>query len=103
MHSGTPSPGSDRPLGTVQGLMGAAAGRQWRLPARRNRVRVERKIEVRMRDGVTLLADHYIPVTTEAVPTVLVRCPYGRGFPYALLSAQLYAERGYHVLLQSTR
>jgi uncharacterized protein len=103
MRSGTPSPGSAKPLGTVQRLMGAAAGRQWRLPARRNRVRVVRKVEVPMRDGVTLLADHYIPVTTEPVPTVLVRCPYGRGFPYALLSAQLYAERGYHVLLQSTR
>ena len=94
---------SDRPLGTVQGLAGAAAGRLWRLPARRNPVRVERKVEVRMRDGVTLFADHYVPVTTEPVPTILVRCPYGRGFPYALLSAQLYAERGYHVLLQSTR
>jgi putative CocE/NonD family hydrolase len=83
--------------------MGAVTGRQWRLPPRRNRVRVERKVEVPMRDGVTLLADHYIPATTEPVPTILVRCPYGRGFPYALLSAQLYAERGYHVLLQSAR
>ncbi|GAB3935820.1 CocE/NonD family hydrolase [Kribbella albertanoniae] len=97
------SRGSVKSLGAVQSLMGAAAGRQWRLPARRNRVRVERAIQVRMRDGVTLLADHYIPVTSEPVPTILVRCPYGRGFPYALLSAQLYAERGYHVLLQSTR
>ncbi|MFB6720670.1 CocE/NonD family hydrolase [Kribbella sp. NPDC056345] len=95
--------GTAKSLGAVQSLMGAAVGRLWRLPARRNRVRVERKIEVRMRDGVTLLADHYIPVTSEPVPTILVRCPYGRGFPYALLSAQLYAERGYHVLLQSTR
>lgn len=103
MHSGISSPSSAKPLGAVQGLMGAAVGRRWRLQPKRNRVRVERKVEVRMRDGVTLLADHYIPVTTEAVPTILVRCPYGRGFPYALLSAQLYAERGYHVLLQSTR
>lgn len=103
MRSGTPGLGEAKPLGTAQGLLGAAVGRQWRLPARRNPVRVERKVEVPMRDGVTLLADHYVPVTTEPVPTILVRCPYGRGFPYALLSAQLYAERGYHVLLQSTR
>ncbi|MEJ3658499.1 CocE/NonD family hydrolase [Actinomycetes bacterium KLBMP 9759] len=103
MRSGTTGPDTTKPLGTVQALMGAAAGRRWRLPARRNRVRVERKVDVRMRDGVSLLADHYIPVTTEPIPTILVRCPYGRGFPYALLSAQLYAERGYHVLLQSTR
>jgi putative CocE/NonD family hydrolase len=94
---------SGKPLGPVQSLLGAAAGRQWRLPAKRNRVRVERNVPVRMRDGVTLLADHYIPVTTEPVPTILVRCPYGRGLLYALLSAQLYAERGYHVLFQSTR
>jgi putative CocE/NonD family hydrolase len=103
MHSGTSNPGSTKRLGFVQNLVGAAAGRQWRLPARRNRVRVERRVEVQMRDGMILLADHYIPVTTESAPTILVRCPYGRGFPYALLSAQLYAERGYHVLLQSTR
>jgi putative CocE/NonD family hydrolase len=103
MRSGTPSPGEAKPLGAVQGLVGAAARRLWRLPARRNRVRVKRKVAVRMRDGMTLLADHYAPVTTEPMPTILVRCPYGRGFPYALLSAQLYAERGYHVLLQSTR
>ena len=94
---------SGKPLGPVQRLLGAAAGRRWRLPARRNRVRVDRNVQVRMRDGVILLADHYVPVTTEPLPTVLVRCPYGRGFPYALLSAQLYAERGYHVLFQSTR
>jgi predicted acyl esterase len=83
--------------------MGAALGRWWRLPARRNRVHVERAVEVLMRDGVTLLADHYVPVVGEPVPTLLVRCRYGRGFPYNLLTAQLYAERGYHVLLQSTR
>ncbi|WP_328847688.1 CocE/NonD family hydrolase [Streptomyces sp. NBC_00258] len=56
-----------------------------------------------MRDGMHLLADHYIPVASEPAPTILVRCPYGRGFPYSMLTAQLYAERGYHVLLQSTR
>ena len=31
---------------------------------------------------------------------MLVRCPYGRGGPFGLLSAQILAERGYHVLLQ---
>lgn len=94
---------SGRPLGIVQNMMGAATGRMWRLPPRRNRVRVERNIGVQMSDGVTLATDHYIPVVDEPVPTILVRCPYGRGFPYALLTAQLYAERGYHVVLQSTR
>lgn len=92
-----------RPLGVVQTMMGVAAGRMWQLPPRRNRLRIERNIDVRMRDGVTLLTDHYIPVVEEPAPTILVRCPYGRGFPYALLTSQLYAERGYHVVLQSTR
>ena len=32
-----------------------------------------------------------------------MRCPYGRGAPFSLLQAQLVAERGFHVLLQSVR
>jgi uncharacterized protein len=56
-----------------------------------------------MRDGVALVADHYAPTTSWAAGTVLVRCPYGRGFPFSLAFARLYAARGYHVLLQSVR
>jgi putative CocE/NonD family hydrolase len=81
----------------------AVLGRVWGLPPRRNRVRVDRAVEVPMRDGVRLLADHYAPVTAECAPTILVRCPYGRGAPYSLLQARFYAERGYHVLFQSCR
>ncbi|SMD26910.1 CocE/NonD family hydrolase [Kibdelosporangium aridum] len=92
-----------KPVGMATNLVSAALGRLWGLPAKRNRVRVARAVEVPMRDGVTLLTDHYIPVTAERVPTILVRCPYGRGFPYNMLTAQLFAERGYHVLFQSTR
>jgi uncharacterized protein len=94
---------TSKPVGLAGNLLSSVIGRRWRMPARRNRVRVARAIEVPMRDGATLLADHYVPVTAERVPTILVRCPYGRGFPYSVLTAQLYAERGYHVLLQSTR
>jgi hypothetical protein len=56
-----------------------------------------------MSDGTILLADHYIPVPVASAPTVLVRCPYGRSFPFSLGSAQIIAEHGYHVLLQSCR
>jgi hypothetical protein len=56
-----------------------------------------------MRDGVKLIADHYAPDTDEPSPTILIRCPYGRGAEFGLLNSQPYAERGYHVLLQSTR
>ncbi len=56
-----------------------------------------------MSDGTVLLADHYLPVSVASAATVLVRCPYGRGGLFALQTAQIFAERGYHVLLQSVR
>ena len=56
-----------------------------------------------MRDGVTLRADYYPPATDQPVGTILVRGPYGRGFPFSLIYAQIYAARGYHVVLQSVR
>lgn len=55
-----------------------------------------------MRDGAVLRATHYAPTGTP-LGTVLVRCPYGRSFPFSLIYARLYAARGYHVLLQSVR
>lgn len=73
-----------------------------RLPAARSRrVTVTRDIPVRVRDGVTLRADHYAPDLTGA-PTVLIRTPYGRGGPVRLLG-RLAAERGFHVVIQSCR
>ena len=56
-----------------------------------------------MRDGVELLADHYAPVTSTPAGTLLVRGPYGRGLPASILYARIYAPRGYHVVVQSTR
>lgn len=61
-----------------------------------------------MRDGVELLADHYEPISapqTAAAPagTLLIRGPYGRGFPFSMVFARAYAARGYHVVLQSVR
>ncbi|MET0414652.1 MAG: CocE/NonD family hydrolase, partial [Actinoplanes sp.] len=64
--------------------------------------RVDRGLRVPLRDGVTLAADHYVP-SGPAVGTILVRGPYGRGFPYDLLYARPYAARGYHVLFVSCR
>jgi hypothetical protein len=72
------------------------------LPPRRNDYTVERRIPVRMRDGVALLTDHYAPVGT-AHGTVLIRTPYGRGLPESLLHGRMLAERGYHVIIQSVR
>ena len=57
-----------------------------------------------MRDGIDLVADHYEPVVGADVRgTILVRGPYGRSLPFALIYARVYAARGYHVLFQSVR
>ena len=60
-------------------------------------------VRVPMRDGVVLLADHYVPRTTEPRGTVLLRTPYGRGFPTSAMNGRLFAARGYHVVIQSVR
>jgi uncharacterized protein len=73
------------------------------LPAPACGVRLERAVGVPMPDGVTLLTDHYWPLTGEPAPTVLVRSPYGRGFSWDYLYGALLATQGFHVLLQSCR
>ena len=60
-------------------------------------------LRVPMRDGVHLIADHYRPATTNPAGTLLVRGPYGRGWPFSMLFARVYAARGYHVVIQSVR
>jgi putative CocE/NonD family hydrolase len=96
-------PPTPRPLGAIPAAASTAISRGWRLPPKRNQVVLTRGLQVPMRDGVTLVTDHYMPLACDRRPTLLIRSPYGRGFEYGLLMAQLYAERGYHVLLQSTR
>ena len=88
--------------GPALAALSSLTGRSWKLGPARNKVSVERDVAVRMRDGAVLLADHYAPITSAPRPTVLMRCPYGRGLAWAM-PALLYAERGYHVLLQSCR
>ncbi len=81
-------------VGAVGGLLG--------LPRATTRYTVHR-IQIPMRDGVRLRADHYKPDTLRPAGTLLVRGPYGRTFPFSLVFGQLYAARGYHVVLQSVR
>jgi uncharacterized protein len=82
-------------------LGGRALGRVLGLPPATTAYTVDR-VRVPMRDGVQLVADHYAP-TSSPVGTLLVRGPYGRGIPFSLAFASLYAARGYHVVLQSVR
>jgi uncharacterized protein len=92
-----------RPVRSATATLSKILSRAWSLPPQRNFVAIERNVQVPMSDGTLLLADHYLPVTSQPAATVLVRCPYGRGLPFSLLQAQLAAERGFHVLLQSCR
>jgi uncharacterized protein len=92
-----------RPVRPAAAALSKMLSRAWSLPPQRNFVAIERNVQVPMSDGTVLLADHYLPITSQPAATVLVRCPYGRGMPFSLLEAQLVAERGFHVLLQSCR
>ncbi|WP_194912437.1 CocE/NonD family hydrolase [Catenulispora rubra] len=75
------------------------------LPRPQFAVSWEPGLSVPMADGVELLADHYFPdpVAAQDFPTLVVRSPYGRGFPWAALYGLAFAEQGFHVLIQSAR
>ncbi len=66
-------------------------------------VQVQRDLQVPMPDGVVLLADRYVPRDGDRLPIILVRCPYGRSGFFGLLYGRIFAERGFQVLIQSTR
>ena len=66
-------------------------------------VAVQPRIAVPAGDGVTLLTDHYIPLTDGPAPTLLIRSPYGRGFPWDSLFGAAFAGQGFHVVIQSCR
>lgn len=73
----------------------------YRLPKRKSGVVRHRGLMLAMRDGVELETDHYAPKLEGAFPTILMRVPYGlSGFGTV---AEVYAERGFHVVLQSCR
>lgn len=72
-------------------------------PATRHLV-VQRDLRVPMPDGAELLADRWAPrAGGDRLPTALVRSPYGRKGAFGALFARPLAERGFQVLIQSTR
>jgi len=61
----------------------------------------ERRLRMKTRDGVSLMADITRPVPPGKYPTILIRTPYGRA---ASLGAEdWYAKRGYVVVSQDVR
>lgn len=65
------------------------------------RVTIEPGVSVKMRDGVSLAADIYRPVSDEKFPVILSRTPYNRtGDPRM---ANELASHGYIVVLQDAR
>lgn len=76
----------------------------WRgLPAKRYDVGWEPGLRVPAADGSPLVTDHYFPRADGDFPTLLVRSPYGRGLPWSPMYGVLFAEQGFHVVLQSCR
>lgn len=71
-------------------------------PVTARRVDVRRDLAVRAPDGVTLLTDAYIARPGGPRPVILMRSPYGRRGFYGTMG-RLFAERGYHAVVQSCR
>jgi uncharacterized protein len=69
-------------------------------------MRVERGLEVPMRDGVVLRADAYLPDDDTPVPAVVSRTPYDRSFPPAVQAAlepERATEAGMALVCQDVR
>lgn len=69
-------------------------------------VRVDRNVSMTTSDGVRLLSDVYHPVTTQRVPTILVRLPYSKSFKSDVgldVVGRFWASHGYHVVVQASR
>jgi hypothetical protein len=79
------------------------AARRLGLSERSGRYRVLKNIPVPTRDGFQLATDHYAPESDDPAGTILVRTPYGRGFPGSLAYGRIFALAGYHVVIQSVR
>ncbi|MER5866753.1 CocE/NonD family hydrolase [Kitasatospora sp. NPDC002040] len=73
------------------------------LPPRRYEVGHRPGLTVPAADGSPLLTDRYFPLGPGRFPTVLLRSPYGRGFPWAPMYGLALAEQGFNVVLQSCR
>ena len=71
-------------------------------PATTRAITVHRDVPIRAPDNARLLTDVYLETPGRPGPVILLRTPYGRRGVYGTM-ARLFAERGYHAVVQSTR
>jgi putative CocE/NonD family hydrolase len=71
-------------------------------PATTRAITVHRDVPIRAPDNARLLTDVYLEKPGRPGPVILLRTPYGRRGVYGTM-ARLFAERGYHAVVQSTR
>src|SRR5207245_193735 len=73
--------------------------------ARNGTVSVTHDVPVRMRDGVSLNADMYVPEGPGPFPVLLMRSPYNKtqGQDSVYAHPSWYARRGYMVVIQDVR
>ena len=73
--------------------------------ARNGTVSVTHDVPVRMRDGVSLNADLYVPEGPGPFPVLLMRSPYNKtqGQDSVYAHPSWYARRGYMVVIQDVR
>ena len=73
-------------------------------PPSRNDIRIENRVPIPMRDGVTLYADVYRPVQDGQYPVIVSRTPYStERFPSAYAAAVYFSRRGYVYVFQDVR
>ncbi len=73
-------------------------------PPPRNDIRIENRVPMPMRDGVTLYADVYRPAEDGRYPVIVSRTPYStERFPSAYAAAVYFSRRGYVYVFQDVR
>ncbi len=68
-------------------------------------VEVRTDVVARMRDGIQLVADLYLPRGAGPVPAIAIRLPYGKQTPYMgmALTGGFFARKGYACVVQDVR
>lgn len=75
------------------------------LPAARHTVKIQKDVQIPMRDGVRLSADIYRPNAEGKFPVILTRTPYGKRNPdhkYAF-AGSMFASQGFVYIVQDVR